>query len=54
MSRSYSGAGLGLSIVTSLMKLHGGSCHIDSEKSKGTTVILHFPPQRTIAQAKHG
>ena len=54
MSRSHTGAGLGLSIVTSLIKLHGGTCQIDSEKGKGTTVILQFPPQRTIAQAKHG
>jgi len=54
LSRSYAGAGLGLSIVTSLIELHGGNCHIESEKGVGTTVSLCFPPERTVAQAKHG
>jgi PAS domain S-box-containing protein len=54
LSRSYAGAGLGLSIVTSLIELHGGTCHIESEKGVGTTVSLCFPPERTVAQAKLG
>jgi signal transduction histidine kinase len=34
---------LGLSIVKSIMELHGGTVEIQSELSKGTTVTLLFP-----------
>ncbi len=37
------GAGLGLSIVKSLVKLHGGSVDIRSEEGKGTTAIVRLP-----------
>lgn len=44
-SRTHSsgGAGLGLSIVKSIMDLHGGTVEILSEPSKGTVVTLLFP-----------
>jgi two-component system heavy metal sensor histidine kinase CusS len=42
-SLSSGGAGLGLSIVKSIMELHGGTVEIQSELSKGTTVTLLFP-----------
>jgi two-component system, OmpR family, heavy metal sensor histidine kinase CusS len=38
------GFGLGLSIVKSIMELHGGSVSIQSEPSKGTIVTLKFRP----------
>jgi len=37
------GAGLGLSIVKSLMADHGGEMQIESEVGKGTTVTVFFP-----------
>jgi len=37
------GAGLGLSIVKSIMDLHDGTVEIRSEPSQGTTVTLLFP-----------
>ena len=37
------GAGLGLSIVQSIMKLHGGSVAVESTLGQGTTVTLRFP-----------
>jgi signal transduction histidine kinase len=37
------GAGLGLAIVKSIATLHGGSCSIESELSKGTSVTLILP-----------
>jgi len=40
---SLGGAGLGLSIVKSIMDLHAGTVEIQSEPSRGTTVILSFP-----------
>lgn len=37
------GAGLGLSLVRSIMALHGGSVEIESEVGSGTEVLLRFP-----------
>jgi len=42
-SPSSGGAGLGLSIVKSIMDLHNGTVEIQSEPTKGTTVTLLFP-----------
>ena len=42
-SRSSAGTGLGLSLVKSIVDLHGGSARIQSELGRGTTVILTFP-----------
>ncbi len=39
----HRGPGLGLPLVKSLVKLHGGSVRIASEVGKGTSVICHFP-----------
>jgi len=39
-------AGLGLSIVRSILAMHGGTVNIESQFNKGTTVILHFPLKR--------
>jgi two-component system heavy metal sensor histidine kinase CusS len=44
--RHVEGTGLGLAIVKSIVKLHGGSCSIDSEQGKGTTVTVVFPSNR--------
>jgi len=38
------GAGLGITIVKSIMALHGGSVVIESSEGQGTRVILRFPP----------
>jgi signal transduction histidine kinase len=39
----HRGAGLGLSIVKSLVELHGGTMSLDSEPGRGTRVIVRFP-----------
>lgn len=41
------GSGLGLSIVSRLMDLHGGALRIDSEAGRGTLVTLRFPEARS-------
>jgi two-component system, OmpR family, heavy metal sensor histidine kinase CusS len=44
-SRSSAGTGLGLSLVKSIVDLHGGSARVDSTVGRGTTVTLTFPDQ---------
>lgn len=39
----HRGAGLGLSIVKSLVELHGGDMRLDSEPGRGTKVTVRFP-----------
>lgn len=46
LSKSESGTGLGLTLVQSLMNLHGGSFEMFSQKGVGTTATLVFPPKR--------
>ncbi|MDP1579461.1 MAG: heavy metal sensor histidine kinase [Candidatus Didemnitutus sp.] len=43
---STQGAGLGLAIVQSVMRLHHGLAEIESEVGRGTRVVLRFPPAR--------
>jgi signal transduction histidine kinase len=43
LGSTHRGAGLGLSIVRSLIVLHGGSVSIDSEPGRGTVVTCIFP-----------
>ncbi len=38
-----SGTGLGLSVVYSIIKRHGGSIEVNSEVGKGTTFTIHLP-----------
>lgn len=46
LDKSTSGIGLGLSLVRSMMNLHGGRLDIMSQKGIGTTVSLIFPAHR--------
>lgn len=41
------GAGLGLAIVRSVMRLHGGEAAVTSRLGEGTTVMLEFPAAPT-------
>lgn len=46
LNRAESGAGLGLTLVKSLVSLHGGSLELFSQKGVGTTATLLFPAKR--------
>jgi signal transduction histidine kinase len=52
--KNESGTGLGLTLVQSLMTLHGGSFELFSQKGIGTTATLIFPPKRVSAQKSQG
>lgn len=47
-ARSASGAGLGLSLVKSIVDLHGGKVKIDSDGCSGTIVRLIFPMAQNV------
>jgi signal transduction histidine kinase len=46
LSRRHEGTGLGLTLVNSMIAMHGGRFHLESEVGSGTTAVLRFPPQR--------
>jgi cell cycle sensor histidine kinase DivJ len=50
-TRSFEGAGLGLSLVKGLVALHQGSMSIDSEPDHGTTVTIDLPVERLASHA---
>jgi signal transduction histidine kinase len=52
-SRQNGGTGLGLPLVDALVKLHGGTLHIESAPGVGTTVTVALPYRQraTLAQA---
>lgn len=50
-SREKSGTGLGLTLVKSLIELHGGELEMVSQKNIGTTATLIFPEKR-VAKPK--
>jgi PAS domain S-box-containing protein len=49
-AREHEGIGLGLSIVKSLVQMHGGSIAMWSEAGEGTTITITFPASRTVLQ----
>lgn len=42
-TRSHEGSGIGLSLVKSLVEMHGGSISVGSEYEKGSEFIIRFP-----------
>jgi PAS domain S-box-containing protein len=46
MTQQHTRSGLGLSIVRSIIKLHGGTMRLESELGKGTTVFLSLQKRR--------
>ena len=45
------GAGLGLSLVAELVRLHGGNVTIESQLGEGTTVTVHLPITSSVESA---
>ncbi len=51
-SKVPGGTGLGLTIVQSIMRLHGGTVSVESALGQGTTVTLQFPASGSTAPAR--
>ncbi len=49
LARQRGGTGLGLPLARRLTELHGGSFSIDSEKGRGTKVIVGLPASRATS-----
>ena len=54
--RTHEGSGIGLALVSELVKLHGGTVSVESELNRGTTLSVniplgrsHLPPERVGA-----
>jgi PAS domain S-box-containing protein len=41
--RTHEGTGIGLSLVSELVQLHGGSIRVESQVGAGTTFVIRFP-----------
>jgi signal transduction histidine kinase len=52
-SQKHEGTGLGLTLVNSMMLLHGGKLVLESELGAGTTATLRFPAELTAGN-HHG
>ena len=50
-TRKHDGTGLGLPLVKNLAELHGAGFRIDSALGAGTSVVITFPPSRTLEPA---
>ena len=46
---THEGTGLGLPLTGRFVELHGAAVKIESRLSEGTTVTVHFPPDRIAA-----
>jgi cell cycle sensor histidine kinase DivJ len=53
-NRSHDGAGLGLSVVKGLARLHGGRLEIASKLGQGTTVTIVLPLHRQASESGDG
>jgi len=49
LARKYEGTGLGLSLVKTLVELHGGEVNIESKVAHGTVVSITFPRARVVS-----
>jgi PAS domain S-box-containing protein len=52
LNRRHEGTGLGLPLAKTLTELHGGRLEIDSEPGVGTTVRIHLPRERVVAEER--
>jgi signal transduction histidine kinase len=49
LTATHTGTGLGLPLAKAMLELHGGVLAISSIPHHGTTITLHFPPDRMVS-----
>ena len=54
LSRKHAGTGLGLSLVKSMIEMHGGRVEIKSEVGEGAAISLVFPASRATSSGADG
>ena len=52
LNRRHEGTGLGLTLVRSMVEIHGGTFKLESEVGIGTTATLVFPPERILSKPR--
>ena len=48
LSRNAEGTGIGLSLVKSIVELHGGSICVESEYGKGSKFTVKLPSEKVL------
>ena len=51
LTRSHEGSGIGLSLVKSLVELHGGTIRVESEYGTGTEFIFELPVKACVEES---
>ncbi|MBU3189495.1 PAS domain-containing protein [Clostridium bowmanii] len=52
LSKNSEGTGIGLSLVKSIVELHGGSIHVESDFGKGSKFTVKLPSRRVLQESK--
>ena len=52
LSRNAEGTGIGLSLVKSIVELHGGSIYVESEFGKGSKFTVRLPKEKVLHENK--
>lgn len=54
LTRGHEGSGIGLSLVKSLVELHGGTIRVESEYGKGAEFIFELPVKAEVEEVERG
>lgn len=52
LSKNSEGTGIGLSLVKSIVELHGGSIHVESDFGKGSKFTVKLPSRKVLQESK--
>lgn len=50
LTRDHEGSGIGLSLVKSLVEMHGGTINVTSQEDSGTEFIIKIPADKSLGQ----
>ncbi len=52
LAREYAGTGLGLALVSQMVRLHGGSVRVESQPDQGSRFTITLPWKNTVSNLK--